>query len=315
MNIIVTGSLAFDQIMLYPGSIADHIMPDKHHIISSSFIVDHLEKNQGGVAGNISYNLGLMGKNPICLASLGKDGIDYKNFLAKNNVYTDYIQIINDDYTASFVVITDHKDCQISGFYEGSMKHDNDLSIVELMEQMQLSVEDTFVVLAPTNGYAMAKYIKELKDRRIRYLFSPAQQIGYLEKSDLINGLTEAEVVIGNDYEIALIQEKSGISKNEILEHVRVLVTTIGERGSLIEQKDKPELMIGVAKPRTIKDPTGVGDAYIAGFLAGYLDEKSLLECGQQGAVAAAYVIEEYGTTNHSFSLNIFANRIKENFG
>jgi adenosine kinase len=314
MNIIVTGSLAFDQIMLYPGAIVDHIMPDKHHVLSTSFIVDHLEKNKGGVAGNICYNLGLLDKNPVCLASMGKDGVDYRSFLQKNNVNTDFIKIIDDDYTASFVVITDKKDCQISGFYEGAMKKDKDLSIKETLKKLQASPEETFLVIAPTHQSAMVSNISEAKSLNLRYLFSPSQQINYLNRKDLVEGIMGAEVLIGNDYEIAQLQEKSGMNANDILDNVRVVVTTFGEKGSLINQKGKQDIAIGVAKPKKIKDPTGVGDAYIAGFLSGYIKQKSLAECGQLAATTAAYALEEYGTTNHTFSLNIFNNRLKENF-
>ncbi|NMB57252.1 carbohydrate kinase family protein [Candidatus Beckwithbacteria bacterium] len=310
MQIIITGSLAFDQIMVFPGTFKENIMPERLHILSLSFLVDKLHKNFGGVAGNICYNLGMLGKNPICLSCLGEDGEDYEAFLAKNGVDTDYINIVDTDYTASFVVINDKVNCQIAGFYPGAMRNDVNLPLEQILDKDT----DNFLVIAPTVPEAMGKYLQIAKARNIRYLFSPAQQIPSLSEATLIDGINHAEVIIGNDYEIALIEKKTGMSRENILEKVKVMITTFGEKGSVIEQKDKPKIEIGVAKPREIKDPTGAGDAYIAGFLSAYLDQKSLIECGQTAATAAVYALEEFGTTAHSFSLNLFENRFKENF-
>ncbi len=315
MNIVVTGSLAFDQIMLFPEAFSDHIMPDKLHVMSISFLVDHLHKNFGGVAGNISYNLGLLGKKPVCLSSAGKDAEDYKVFLEKNGVNTDFVTIIPDDYTGSFVVITDKKDCQIAGFYAGAMNSDKELSIVSTLRAINIDIEDSFAVIAPTTPEAMVKNVEEVQQNNIRYLYSPAQQIPRLAPDDLIKGIEGAEILIGNDYEIALLEKKTDLTKEQMLEKVKLVITTLGDRGSVIEQKDKEEIVVGIAKPQIVKDPTGSGDAYIAGFLAAYLDGKELVECGQYGATAAVYAIEEFGTTAHTYSLALFENRFKENFG
>jgi adenosine kinase len=311
MQIIVTGSLAFDQIMLFPGAFIDHIMPDKLHVMSVSFIVEKLHKNFGGVAGNISYNLALLGHNPICLSTAGKDGHDYKAYLEKNGVNTEYFKVNENDYTSSFVLITDKKDCQIAGFYPGAMRSDPQLPLEEVLDK----TADNFLIIAPTTPEAMSKNVDTAIQKNVPYLYSPAQQIPYIQKEDLLRGIEGAEILIGNDYEIALIEKKAEISKEEIKQKVKILITTLGERGSVIEQKDSPEIAIGVAKPRVIKDPTGAGDAFIAGFLSAYLDKKILVECGQYAATAAIYALEEYGTTNHRYSLNLFENRLKENFG
>lgn len=315
MHIIVTGSLAFDQIMVFPDAFADHIMPDKLHVMSVSFLINHLHKNFGGTAGNISYNLGLLGRDPVCLASAGKDAEDYKVFLEKNGVNTKYITIIKEDYTGSFVLITDKKDCQIAGFYPGAMNHDEDLSIIDIIKKEKWDAEDCFAVLAPTTPEAIANNVKQLQENGVRYLFSPAQQIPRLAKEELIDGVEGAEIVVGNDYEIALLENKTGINKEEMVDKVKVVITTLGERGSVLNQKNREEIVIGTAKPRDVKDPTGSGDAYIAGFLTAYLDGKSLVECGQWGATAATYAVEAYGSTGHTYSLSIFENRLRENFG
>ncbi|NMC35787.1 carbohydrate kinase family protein [Candidatus Beckwithbacteria bacterium] len=315
MQIIVSGSLAHDQIMNFPEAFNDHIMPDKLHVMSVSFLVNHLQKNFGGTAGNISYNLGILGESPICIATLGKDAQEYIELLKKHGVNVAYIQQLENDYTSSFVVITDIKDCQIAGFYPGAMQKDVDLSIEPILKEQKLQASDVFWVIAPTDTKAMAKFVKQAHELGIRYLYSPAQQIPQLTKEELLEGISKAEILIGNDYELALLEKKIGLSKEEILSQVKIMITTLNDRGSMIEQTGKEETMIGVAKPRALKDPTGVGDAYIAGFLSRYLKEKSLAECGQAGAIAATYVLEEYGTTSHSYTLDLFQNRLKENFG
>jgi adenosine kinase len=315
MNIIVTGSLAFDQIMLFPDAFVDNIMPDKLHVLSVSFLVEHLHKNYGGTAGNICYTLGLLGKSPICLSTAGKDAHDYKSFLEKDGINTHFMKLVHDDYTGHFVVITDKKDCQIAGFYPGAMAKDKDLSIKAVMEELHLPPEDTFVVLAPTSPEAMRGFITECHELQLRYLYSPAQQIAQTPKEDLVKGIEKAEVIIGNDYEIALLESRAEMSKQDMLKTTKIIISTLGDRGSVIEQAGKDEIVVGVAKPHAVHDPTGSGDAYIAGFLAAYLDGRSVLECGQRAATAAVYAVEQYGTTTHSFSLNIFENRLKENFG
>lgn len=312
MQVVVTGSLAFDQIMIFPESFEDHIMPDKLHVMSVSFLVDHLHKNFGGVAGNISYNLGMLGLNPVCVGNIGQDGEDYKLMLEKNGVNIDFLNTIHDDYTGTFVVITDKKDCQIAGFYPGAMKNDEKLKLADIVLNKD---EEFFLTIGPTMPKAMVSLVREAKELGLRTLYSPAQQIPRLSKEELLEGIEQAEVLVGNDYEIALIEKKIGLSHFQLLDMVNVLVTTLGERGSKIEQKNSAEMMIGVAKPKEVADPTGSGDAYIAGFLAGYVENKSLIECGQMAATTAAYAVESFGTTGHKFSKALFENRKSENFG
>jgi len=310
MQIIVTGSLAFDQIMNFPESFSDYIMPDKLHVISASFMVDAMHKNFGGVAGNISYNLGILRENPICLSSIGQDGKDYVALLKESGVNTDYINLSKTDYTGSFVVITDQNDCQIAGFYPGAMKNDTNLSLKDVVKEGQ----DYFLVVAPTMPEAMDNFVQEAVELKIPFMYSPSQQLPKLTKDQILFGVKHADIVIGSDYEIALLEKRADLTHQQLIEATNIVVTTLGKAGSLIEQQGKPEIKIGVAKPRDIKDPTGAGDGYIAGFLAAYLNGKSLVECGQWAATGAVYPVENYGTTAHDFTYELFQQRLKENF-
>lgn len=304
-NIVVTGSLAFDFIMDFPGKFEEHILPHKIKALSVSFLVNNLNKNFGGVSGNIGYNLALLGQKPTILASAGnKDFSEYKSHLEKNGIDVSQINEVNDEFTATAYIMTDKTNSQITGFYMGAMSADDTLSIPS---------EASFVVIAPTNPLAMEKFVKETKKHKVPYLFDPAQQIPRLTVELLQDGVDGAEIVIGNDYEIALIQERTGLSKRELLEKANIVVTTLGERGSMIETKTE-QVEVGVVKPKAIVDPTGAGDAYIAGFIAGYTRQLSLQICGQLGACAAAYAIEQYGTQNHSFTFDQFRKRYTQTF-
>lgn len=305
-HIVVTGSLAFDYILDFPGSFEEHILPHKIKALSVSFLVDKVNKNFGGVSGNIAYNLALFGQKSTILASAGsKDFEEYQAHLETCGVDTSQIHKVNDEFSATAYIMTDKNNCQITGFYEGAMRSDSDLS---------LPGGSSFIVIAPTHPKAMAKFVKEAKKRNIPYLFDPAQQIPALERQTLQEGVDGAEIIIGNDYEIALILKRTGYSKKDLLAKAAIVIITLGKRGSLIEIKDQ-HIPIGIAKPKVVIDPTGAGDAYIAGFIAGYRRQLSLQKCGQLGATAAVYAVEQYGTQNHSFRIDAFKKRYSQAFG
>ncbi len=305
-NILITGSLAFDYIMDFPQTFEENILPDKLKTLSVSFLAQNFSKNYGGVAGNIAYNLGVLNQSSIVLACCGHDSQTYKNHLQKKGVDIRYIKE-TDDFTANMFMITDKNNCQIAAFYPGAMSKDEDLIINKINEKIDLTV------ISPTVPNAMKNFVKEAKKLKIPYLYDPAQQIPRIDVNDLKEGIEGAEILIGNDYEFALISKKTGFSKKDILKKVKILVTTLGEKGSLIETK-KEQIKIGIAKPEKIIDPTGAGDAYIGGFLSGYVKNLSLETCGQMGAVLSSFAIEQYGTQKHSFSINQFKRRYKKTF-
>jgi len=303
--ILVTGSLAFDQIMNFPGRFCDAIMPDKIHMINLSFLTDSLSKNFGGTAGNIAYNLSLLEAKTAVLASSGKDFLAYKNFLDKVGVNTAYIKECADLFTANYFVVVDRRDNQIGGFYSGAMVKDKDLSINSVKEKINL------VIISPTDPQAMINFAKQSKEKNIPYVFDPGMQLPRLSNNQLEQGIKNAEILIGNDYEMALIQKRLNLTAEQILKKVRILITTLAEKGSIINNKIK----IGIAKPEKIIDPVGAGDAYRAGFTAGYLKGLDLETCGQIGATVACYAVEKKGTTAHSFTKKEFCDRFESNFG
>lgn len=304
MKVVVTGSISYDYIMNFPGQFADRIMPDKIHQISLSFLVETLEKRFGGIAGNIAYTLNLLGEEPTILAAAGKDFAPYKAFLKRHKISSSFIKIHKNVSTSSYFVVTDKEDNQIGAFYVGAQKYASRLSLPEC----------SFAVISPTDPKAMKKFVADCRSRNISYLYDPAFQIATLSSSDLRDGIESAKILIGNDYEIAFIEKKLDISHEELILMVPVLVTTLGSKGSIIETRTEA-IHVKPAKPKSITDPTGAGDAYRAGFLAGYLRNFDLAVCGQIGSVAAVYAVESYGTINHHFTKKEFIKRYKENFG
>ncbi len=316
--ITVTGSLAFDYIMDYQGVFSDHIMPDKIHTLNLSFLVNDLKKQKGGTAGNIAYNLALL-KIPVSIVgAAGSDFSGYGQFLKNAGVDVSNIKIIPDKFSSSAFIMTDQQDNQITGFYPGAMSDNQSLSIK--------TIQSDLVVISPNDPKAMAKFAKEAKDGGINYMMDPGMQLPALDSEDLKNMVEGATILIGNDYEISLLSDKLQVTSYKLLETVTILITTLGEKGSIIQTaglSGSPSRSPGppgrwsikAGKPNKVLDPTGAGDAYRAGFLAGYLKNLDLKTCGQMGSVASCYAIEKYGTTSHRFTVQEFCERYKENFG
>lgn len=307
-NVVVTGTLSFDYIMDFSGRFFERIMPDKLHSLSLSFLVDKLSKQFGGTAGNIAYSMRLLGMNPAILAPAGNDFAPYKAFQKKNGVNTKYISFHKNISTSLYSVMTDTDDNQIGSFFTGATKYAKRLHIADVPNP------ENFVVLAPTEPEAMKQYVKECKALKLSYIYDPAFQIGNFTPEELREGIGGAKILIGNDYEIALIEQKLGISHEELIVMVPVLVTTLGSKGSVIETRHDA-MHIKRAAAKNASDPTGAGDAYRAGFVTGYLKGFPLDVCGQMGSVTAAYTVEKYGTQTHHFTKKEFIDRYKINYG
>ena len=305
--VIVSGSLAYDQIMDFPGKFSEHIMPEKLHILNLSFLVDTLRKGFGGTAGNIAYTLSLLGIKVSLLGTVGRDFEPYRQFLEKNKVSTRFVKELDRLQTSSAFGITDSSDNQIWGFYTGADSESDKLSVDEIREKID------FAVIAPHNPKAMIKFAKEYTNLKIPYLFDPGMQLRWLGKDDILAGFRGARVIIGNDYEIEVMQKKTGIANLHQHYSDMVIITTLGERGSKLSW-EREEIVVKSAKVKKAVDPAGAGDAYRAGFLAGYLRNLPLKTCGRIGSVSAAYTVEKYGTTTHNFSLTEFNTRYRKNY-
>ncbi len=309
MNIVCTGSVAYDYIMSFPGRFSDHILPDQIEILSVSFLVDSMRRERGGNAPNIAYNLSLLGERPRVMATVGQDFDSYREWLEARGIDTSLIKEIEDDFTASFFVSTDQDNRQIASFYTGAMAHAGQLSFYDL-DPASIDI----AIISPNDPGAMVQYVRECQELGIPYIYDPSQQIVRLSSEDLVEGIAGSLMFIANDYEYGLIQRKTGLAGEDITRMVDKVIVTCSEKGSYIMVNGR-RVDIPAVPPRKNVDPTGVGDAYRAGIITGYLRGYSWEATGRIGALAATYVLEAPGTQNHQYTLEEFAKRYRENFG
>jgi adenosine kinase len=308
MAIVLTGSVAFDYLMTFPGHFHEQIIPEKLNTISLSFLVDSLTRQRGGIAPNIAYTLALLGEKPKVMATAGQDFEEYRCWLESKGVDTAYIKVIAEKFTASFFENTDMDNNQIASFYTGAMADAGKVSIKEMQQG-----EVDYVVISPNDPAAMDQYVRECTELGIPYLYDPSQQIARNDHSELRRGVENAHAVFCNDYEYELLQKHTGLDAATIEKTVKLLVVTLGEKGAVIKSGGKT-YQIPVVPPIKIVDPTGVGDAFRGGFLRGYRLGLDLQTCGQMGSLAATYVLEQKGTQNHHYSIVEFIKRYREHF-
>lgn len=308
-KVLVCGSIAYDNIMDFPGLFKEQILPDKIHALNVSFLVKSMKRVRGGTAPNIAYSLSLLGEKPMILGTAGKDFYEYRDWLNKNAVDTSGIKIVEDDYTATCYITTDNMNNQITGFYPGAMALDPQLSLKD-MDLTGISL----VIIAPTEPEAMTKWTLECQQLGISYIYDPGMQIPRLSSKDLKDGIMGAKIAIFNEYEYDLMKEKTGLSKDEILSNVDILIVTMGEKGSLLSGRNQM-VQVGVAKPMRVVDPTGAGDAFRAGLVKGYLEGASLEKMGRYASVSAVYAVENKGATEHYYTIDEYKARYKENYG
>jgi adenosine kinase len=309
MRIFVTGSIAYDYIMVFPGRFRDHILPDKMHVLSVSFLVDSLTRLRGGTGANISFNLGLLGEHPFLLGTVGEDFAEYRAWLESHGVDCRTVKIITGDHTASCFINTDLQDNQITAFYPGAMAHAASLSVVEAGV-----TPGDLVVIAPNDPGAMNRYAAECVAAKIPYLYDPSMQLPRLEREELEKGCRGAYIVAGNDYEFGMMAEKLGVSEAELRRLAPITVMTKGEAGALITVGPE-EFEIPPAKPREVVDPTGAGDAFRAGFILGIKQKLPWPVVGRLAALTAVYAIENKGPQQHSYTRDQFVARYRECFG
>lgn len=307
MDIFISGSVAYDYLMTFPGLFHEQILPERLKSISLSFLVESMTRQRGGIAPNIAYTMALLGEKPHLFATVGEDFEEYRAWLNKAGVDTDYARVIPGKYTASFFATTDKVNAQIASFYPGAMADAAQLSFTELTTKPDL------VVISPTDPSAMKKHAAECRELGIPYLYDPSQQVLRLDGDDLARDMQGAHFLFVNDYEIGLITKKTGLEISQILNMVDVIVVTKGKDGATIYTKEG-DTHIPVFKEERITDPTGVGDAFRGGFLTGYAHGWPLDFCARMGSLAAAYCLEQNGTQNHFYTKDEFVSRFREHF-
>ena len=312
MKILVSGSLAYDKIMDFPGYFKDHILPEKIHNLNVSFTIEKLAENFGGTAGNIAYNLALLGERPVIISSAGRDFEKYEKWLEQAGVDVSKIKIIANDSTAFANIMTDQADNQLSAFYPGAMNNLCDINDIET--SLIKKDEKIMAIIAPGYVKEMVNLSEFYREHNIPFIFDPGQQVTTLDSDNLKNSIKGAEVFISNDYELSMVMKKTGLSKGGILDNVKILVTTLGEQGSKI-QTQKEFFEIKPAKPENTSDPTGAGDAYRAGFIKGLIEGWPLEVIGHFASAVSCYAVENYGTQRHSFDIEKVKQRYKNNFG
>jgi adenosine kinase len=307
MKTVVTGSIAFDYLMFFPGKFSDHFIADQLHNVSLSFLVDSLRRQRGGVAPNIAYTNALLGGRPTIMATAGQDFVEYRAWLESVGVDTSAVTIFEDDYCASFFVNTDQEQNQIASFYTGAMAHAATLSFAEHAANADLAI------ISPNDPMAMNAYVQECKQLGIPYLYDPSQQTIRLTAEELYNGLDGCLLLTVNEYELSMIQEKTGLKHHEILDKAGGLLLTKGKEGSEILVNGRI-YEIPAVSPRTVVEPTGAGDAFRGGLLRGLQLDLPWEIIGRVGALAATYVLENFGTQGHCYSTEEFIQRFRENF-
>jgi adenosine kinase len=309
MRIFVTGSIAYDYIMVFPGRFRDHILPDKMHVLSVSFLVDSLTRRRGGTGANIAYNLGLLGERPFLVGTVGEDFGEYRAWLEAHGVDCGTVKVIAGDSTASCFINTDLQDNQITAFYPGAMAHASTVSIAEAGV-----TPDDLVVIAPNDPKAMNRATAECLEGGVPYLYDPSMQLPRLDPAELEKGCRGARILAGNDYEFGMMADKLGISEAELRRLVPITVMTRGEAGALITVNNE-EFDIPAAKPREVVDPTGAGDAFRSGFILGMKQGLPWPVVGRLAALTGVYAIEHPGPQQHSYTREQFLERYRENFG
>ncbi len=307
MDIILTGSVAYDYLMTFPGLFKEYILADKLEHISLSFLVDGMVKRRGGIAPNIAYTLALLGGKPRVMATVGEDFADYRAQLEKVGVDTTLMKVIPGLFTASFFCNTDQSNAQIASFYPGAMDKAGELSFHDLEKKPD------WVVISPNSPDSMVQYPQECLDLDIPYLYDPSQQIPRMTGAELKAGVEGSSALMVNDYEFELIKKHTGLSEAEILGGRQFTVVTRGEEGASIYVAGE-EIRTPIVPAHEILDPTGVGDAFRGGFLTGFSRGFSWEICGKMGALAATYCLEAKGTQEHNYTLSEFISRYREHF-
>ena len=312
MRVAVAGSIATDHLMSFSGRFADQLMPDQLHRLSLSFLVDNLEVRRGGVGGNICFGMAVLGLRPALVAAVGPDFDDYRSWLERHGVDTESVYESTLHQTARFVCTTDAEQNQIASFYPGAMSEARQIELAPVAER--LGGLD-LVVIAPDDPEAMLRHTDECRERGYTFVADPSQQLAFMEGPEIRRLIEGAAYLFTNDYEKALVESKTGWSDADVLARVGTRVTTLGAAGAVIEHVGEPAIRVPAAPETRRADPTGVGDAFRAGFLVGLACGLPLERCAQVGSLLATYALETVGTQEYEVKPAAFRERFAAAFG
>jgi adenosine kinase len=306
MSTVVTGSIAFDYLMSFPGKFTEHFLPEHIQRVSLSFLVDTMDKRRGGCAPNIAYTLALLGERPRLMATAGQDFGDYRGWLEAAGVDTSLVMQVEDKFTASFFCSTDSESNQIASFYTGAMANAGELSFRTVHGCSR-------VIISPNDPAAMVQYAGECRAIGIPYIWDPGQQCARMNGDELLAGLQGSAIIICNDYEFELLRQKTGLDEDGVFAHTGALIVTRGEKGSTVRYGAR-EVAIPAVAPHTVVDPTGVGDAFRGGLLKGLATGADLEICCRLGSMAATYALEHLGGQSHAYTWDEFVARYNTHF-
>ncbi|MEH1129936.1 carbohydrate kinase family protein [Micromonospora sp. CPCC 206061] len=312
MKIAVTGSIATDHLMHFPGRFAEQLLADQLDKVSLSFLVDDLVVRRGGIAANIAFGMGQLGLHPVLLGAVGADFADYRSWLERHGVDCDSVYVSQIAHTARFVCTTDLDMCQIASFYAGAMSEARNIELKPVAER----VGGLDLVLVSANDpEAMIRHSEECRTRGYAFAADPSQQLARMDGGDVTKLIEGAEYLLTNEYEKSLLSSKSGLSEAEVLDRVKVRITTLGKDGVEITGKGLDRIHVPVARDVQLVDPTGVGDGFRSGFFAGLSWGLSLERSAQVGSVLAALVLETVGPQEYEVRADAFLKRVADSYG
>jgi adenosine kinase len=312
MRIGVAGSVGLDHLMTFSGKFTDSFVAGSLEKISLSFLVDSLDVRRGGCAANICYGMGVLGLNPVLIAAVGKDWPDYEAWLSRHGVDTSHALVSTSLYTAHFMVTTDDDLNQIASFFPGAMSEARNIELGPIMEK---TGRFDLVVISPDDPEAMLHHSEVCRSEGIAFAADPSQQMARMSGEEIKLLIDGASYLFLNEYELALAMQKTGWSDREILEHVKIRVVTLGSKGAKVENAAGEFVQVGVPQEKSKTDPTGVGDSFRSGFIAGLAWGLSHERCAQLGSLIATYVIETMGTQEYRFTSAEFLARFQDAYG
>ena len=312
MKIAVTGSIATDHLMTFEGRFADSLVAEHLAKVSLSFLVEDLEVRRGGVAANIAFGMGCLGLRPALVGAAGEDFEPYRSWLERHGVDTGSVLISELKHTARFVCTTDRDQAQIASFYAGAMSEARDIELGPIADR--LGGLD-LVLIGANDPAAMARHTAECRERGIPFAADPSQQLAWLPGEDIASLIDGAAYLFTNEYEASIFEKKTGWSQDEIAERVEVRVTTLGAEGARVQRRGEKPIHVPVAAVEKVLEPTGVGDAFRAGFFAGLTWQVDLERCAQLGSLLAAHVVETVGTQEYTLDRASFLKRFGAAYG